>query len=600
MFSNIPNPAALLKINDNTEKNTVYANFTANLDIIKNMLVLKGVYGMNKEMVDRKYYIPSTVYYNQTYTSRGQVGSTKQTNQTFEATLDFHHKFGDIVDLSAMAGVGRYFVDYYASYFYFTNSNDAIGTDYVDIAGGPNAIHSGRAESEKRSQFARVSADFLDRYVVSATLRRDGTDKFFPNKKYSMFPSVSVAWKITGEPFMKNVSFVNLLKLRASYGKTGRDNLGTSLYGIYSTGKYVSFDEGKTMYLPYVLTGEDYDDVSWETTEMKDVALDFSIFKNRIWGSIDLYRDDETNQLLYENSSWKDMFVSRPVNDGHYKRQGVEINVNSKNVQTKDFSWTTTLNWSRNQTTWVKRVANYDYAKYQQRENEPVSYLYYYKTDGIICSDKSNMPESQKSLDASWQQPGVKIIVDKNGDGIINEEDVYLRNTGDPDFYYGFGNTFTWKHWDLDIYCYGRVGFTRYNYALGYGNYYSLLALGRNIGLTAYESYNSITNPNGSLTGYAWSQVSSLPSSLGTDNCQEDASFLRIRNITLGYTFDSKQLRFFKGNVNSIRIYADVQNPYVFTNFTMIDPEISLGGGQSTVVNYPQARTFSFGAKVEF
>lgn len=606
MFGSVPNPAELLKINDVTDKNSIFANFNLDVDLIKNYLKVKGIYGFDKEIVERQFYIPSTVYFYQTYTSRGQIGTTNYQKQTLEGTLDFHHKFGDIVDLTAVAGMGVYYTKYFNHYFYYTNTIDAIGNDLASIAEGPFTVNSSRSESEKRSQFARVTADFLDRYVISASVRRDGTDKFFPSKKYGVFPAVSAAWKISSEPWMKSVSWVNLLKLRLSYGQTGRDNLGTDLYGVYTIGKVVSFNEGQTMYHPYVLSGEDYDDVSWETTVMKNIALDFSLFKDRVWGSIDWYRNDETNQLLYENSSWKDMFVSRPVNDGHYKRQGLEISINTRNIVTKDFTWTTTLNWSKNETTWVERVANYDYAVYQLDEegnplpNEPVSYYYHYKSDGIINSDLSNMPDSQRSLDASWQMPGVPIVNDKNNDGIIDVNDVYRENVGDPKFYFGFGNTFTWKNWDLDIYCYGRVGISKYNYALGYANTYSLTTLGRNIGLTAYENYNSITNPYGTLVGYAYQKCSTLPYSLGIDNYRQDASFLRVRNITLGYTLGAQQLRALRGYVSSIRLYADAQNPFLLTNFTMIDPEINNGGGQSTVVNYPQARTWSLGAKIQF
>ena len=606
MFGNVPNPAELLKIDDSTEKNSIYVNFNLDVDIVKNWLKLKGVYGMDKETVERKYFIPSTVYFNQTYTSRGQIGTTNYQKQTIEGTLELHHRFGDVVDLTAVAGMGVYYTNYFNHYFYYTNTIDAIGNDLAGVAEGPYTVNSSRSANEKRSQFARVSADFLDRYVISASVRRDGTDKFFPSKKYGVFPSVSVAWTITGEQWMKNVKWVNLLKLRASYGQTGRDNLGTSLYGVYTLGKIVSFDQGQTKYHPYVLSGEDYDDVSWETTEMKNIALDFSVLNDRVWGSVDFYRNDETNQLLYENASWKDMFTSRPVNDGHYKRQGIEISVNTRNIVTKNFTWTTTLNWSKNATTWVKRVANYDYAVYQldadgnPLPDEPVSYYYHYKSAGIINSDRSNMPESQMSLDESWRMPGVPIIVDKNKDGIIDVNDVYRENVGDPKFYFGFGNTFTWKNWDLDIYCYGRVGISKYNNALGYANTYSLTTLGRNVGLTAFEDYNSITNPNGTLVGYAAQKCTNLPYSLGVDNNREDASFLRVRNITLGYTFDARKLRALKGYVTSVRLYADAQNPFIFTNFTMIDPEINTGGGQSTVVNYPQAKTYSVGLKVQF
>ena len=601
LFSSIPNPKALETIEDNTEKNTIYTNLTLDTDIIKNMLSIKGVYGVNKEWVERSLYIPSNVYYNQMYRSRGNIGDNNRTYQTYEITANFHKNFADIVDVELMAGMGKYLTDYYSHSLYYEDADDHIGDDDISLAQGSLSPTSTRTSSEKRSQFIRGTFNFLDRYVLSATLRRDGTDKFFPSKKYSLFPSVSVAWKISEENFMKNVHFINLLKLRVSYGQTGLDNLGTSLYGIYTpSSTNVKFDNGSSMYTPYILSGDDYDDVSWERTTMKNIGLDFSVWKNRIWGSLEVYRNDETDLLAYANASWLSMFSTRPINSGHYKREGIELNLNAKVLSNKNFEWTTTLNLSHNQNLWVERVDNYDYQIYQKHKNEPVDYYYYYKKVGIINSDKSNMPNSQKSLSTKWQQPGCAIIDDKNGDGTINQEDIYLDNDGDPKMYFGFGNTFTYKNFDLDIYIYGRAGIRKWNRGLGYGSYSNLLTLSRNVGVAVYDQYNSITNPYGTRTGYAASQATTLPGGVGVDLDVQDASFLRVRNITLGYNFKLDKISFLRNYISNVRVYCDVQNPFLLTNYDMVDPEISTGGGQSSYVNYPQTRTYSFGLKVTF
>ena len=129
----------------------------------------------------------------------------------------------------------------------FKNANDNIGADNIAAAEGPFTPTSGRWENEKRSQFGRLAVDLLDRYIISASVRRDGTDKFFPGKKYAWFPSVSAAWKISSEKWMENIEWINLLKIRGSYGVTGRDNLGTSLYGLYTMApSYVKFDNTST------------------------------------------------------------------------------------------------------------------------------------------------------------------------------------------------------------------------------------------------------------------------------------------------------------------------------------------------------------------
>jgi len=605
-FGVIPNPQSLLDIEDQTKKDAIYAGFNLKVDIIKNMLSINGTYGINKDVVQRGYYIPSYVLFNQILLSRGQISNSTRNYQTFEATVNFNHQFGNFLKVDAVVGMGRYLTDYFMDYSYFEGGNDNIKLDNISLATGTKNIYSSRSGAEKRSQFIRASFDLFDRYVLSGTLRRDGTDKFFPSKKYGLFPSVSAAWKISNEEWLKNVSWINHLKIRASYGTTGRDNLGTTLYGVYETkGSNVSYNDLKVLYTPYILSGNDYENVTWEKTVMKNIGIDFSVLKDRLWGSFDLYRNDETNQLAYANSSWLDMFTTYPINSGHYKRTGWELSLNSRNIITKDFCWTTNLNLSHNKTTWVKRVDNYDYKAYQLDDDgnvikdEPVYATYLYEAAGIINSNCSNIPESQKSLDASWQKPGVVIIKDQNGDNIIDKHDIVRRNYADPKLYVGFGNTFTWKNWDLDIYLYGRFGFYRYNYAYDTGNPTNIADNMRNLCTSYYDFYNSETNPNSKQFGLAYSKTSSLPEGVGTDVRYQDASFVRVRNITLGYTFDLSKVAALKGCLRSIRVYFDAQNPFLFTKFSYADPEITLGNSHSSV-GYPQTKTFSGGVKINF
>lgn len=602
-FRNIANPLSLQTINDRTDVNTFFSNFTVDVDIIKNMLSVKLLYGANSENSKRSLYIPSDVFFNEMYRSRGNMGNSGRLRQTIEGTFFFRRGFGDFLNMDIVAGMGLYLESYDGLSVYYENTNDQIGNDKIEIAEGPFYPSSYKGKNERRSQFIRGNFDFGDRYVVTATLRRDGTDKFFPGKKYGLFPSVSLAWKISNESFLEDVSWINLLKLRASYGLTGRDNLGTSLYGLYkvSDGNYVKFDSNSTQYVPFILSGRDYDDVTWEKTSMKNIGLDFSILKDRIWGSFDLYRYDETDMLSYDMESWICMFGKRPVNGGHYKRIGFDISLNTMNVKDSNFQWTSVLNLSRYQSVWVNRVDNYDYKIYQRRKNEPRSHYYYYKHTGIINVDRSNMPESQKSLPASAQMPGYPILKDKNGDNMIDENDIYLDDSASPKLYAGFGNTFTYKGFDLDIFMYGRFGIRKWNRGLSFGDTSMMVDTNpRNVGVSIYDSFNSLTNPNGTRPGIAYAQGPTLPGGVGVDIDVKDASFLRIRNITLGYTLNKKMLKIFSGYINTLRVYADIQNPFLFTKFPVVDPEIETGGGASTNSAYPQTRTYSFGVKLVF
>lgn len=603
IFSRTPNPVSMQEISDKSEQNGYYMNFSADVDIIKNMLSAKLLYGLNKENNSRDSYIPSDIYYALQYKSRGNLGYGKRQQSTLEGTLTFQHKFGNFLDMNLMAGMGRYLDSGDGSDLSYENANDHIQGSKVETADGPFYPTSYKYKNEKRSQFVRGSFDLFERYIVSASLRRDGTDKFFPSKKYALFPSVSIAWKMTEEPFMKNASWINMLKLRASYGETGSDNLGTTLYGVVTTTREdVQFNNNTVTYIPYILSGANYEDVTWQKTVMKNIGLDFSIFKDRIWGSVDVFRNDVTHLLGTAPTELLGMHGQRPINGGHYKRTGVDVALNSLNMQTNDFKWTSQLTMSHYNAAWIERMPNYDYQKYQKRKNEPMNAYYYYKMDGLINMDKSNMPESQRSLGAAACMPGYPIIVDKNEDGIIDVNDAYMDNTL-PKLYFGFGNTFTWKNFDLDIFMYGQLGVKKTNTAYSYSSSAGNLSNGvntHNYGVYAYYIWNSQTNSNGRFPGIAFDMGASLPGNLRADYLREDASYLRVRNITLGYNLGPKELGIFKGYVRGIRLFLDFQNPFTFTKYKGYDPEIVTSSSNLTGGQYPQMRVYSLGAKLTF
>ena len=224
---------------------------------------------------------------------------------------------------------------------------------------------------------------------------------------------------------MQHLSWLNLLKVRACYGVTGSDNLGTSLYGIIGISREdVKFSNSGVTYVPYALQSANYSDVTWQKTAMKNIGLDFSILKDKIWGSLDFFRNDVTNLLGTAPTSLLNMYGYRPINGGHYKRTGVELSLNTLNIQTPYFKWTSSLALSHYNAYWIERMPNFDYKKYQKRENEPMSAYYYYKTVGVINEDRSNMPDSQRSLPREAQLPGYPIIDDRNGDGKKDIDDI--------------------------------------------------------------------------------------------------------------------------------------------------------------------------------
>lgn len=605
IYKNFPNPAAMVDgINDKTNTNGYYVNFALDIDIIKDMLSAKLLYGTNKDNSDRYVYVPSDLYFGQMYKSRGYIGYSNRQHQTMEATVAFNKSIGNILRFDAVLGIGKYLEDFKGLDTSYENINDQINNDNISAADGPFYPSSYRGANEKRSQFGRLNFDILDRYVIGGTLRRDGTDKFFPDKKYSWFPSVSGAWKMSNEEFMKNISWLNLLKVRASYGQTGSDNLGTALYGLYSPSEnQIKFSGNSVTYIPYLMIGADYPDVSWQKTVMKNIGVDFYILNDRISGSFDLFRNDITRMLGQAPTAPLGMLGVRPINGGHYKRTGWDATLNTTNIDMRatKFKWTSVLTLSKFDMRWIERMPNYDYNVYQKRDNEPVNANYYYKIDGIINADKSNMPESQKTLPSDAQKPGYPIIKDRNGDGRITTDDIYMDNAV-PDIYLGLGNTFFYKNFDLDIFLYGQFGVKKYNYSYAWASAIELASTNpANSNEYAYTIWNSQTNPNGTRPGIAASKTVSLPGSAPTNLDVQDASFIRVRNITLGYNFDRGQLGSLGNFISTIRLFVDLQNPLLFTKYDGFDPEINTGGNSAKgKAEYPQVRTYSLGAKITF
>lgn len=593
------NPLSYREMTNTSKSEGFYTNIALDVTLIPNWLSGRFLYGYNKENSRRDVFIPSNVYFDLQYRSRGSLQRDDRDNSTLEGTLSFDHSFfKDALTVNAVLGMGRYFENTSGLGISYYDINDVIGNDNISAATGDVSKSSYRTKNEKRSQFGRLNLDLFDRYSVSATLRRDGTDKFFKNKKYSWFPSVAVAWKIFNEDFMKDVKWVNMLKLRASYGVTGNDNLGTSLYGSYSAyGSDIKFSENTSSYTPYYLVSKDYPDVTWEKTVMKNIGLDFSILNNRINGSFDYFWNDITDMLGYANSEGLSMFSTYPINGGHVRRYGWDATINTTNIISHDFRWTSTITLSHYNSIWKERFPNYDYMDYQQRKDEPVNAFYYYETDGIVNASKSNMPSYQPE---EYQYPGCPIIKDQNGDGQITVDDVKMKNQV-PSLYWGLDNNFTWKNWDLDIFIYSQLGLTKYNYAFDWASH-PTTRTSANVATVALNVYNSETNPNGTLAGIANDYATvSLPGGAGTDLNYQNASFVRVRNITLGYTFNAKDLGFLNKYISSIRIYADVQNPFTFTGYDYLDPEVVTGGSyKGGKGEYPMTRTYSLGLKIQF
>ncbi|SDL06217.1 TonB-linked outer membrane protein, SusC/RagA family [Catalinimonas alkaloidigena] len=589
-FAVIGNPVSLLNINDQTMFTGLLANLSLDVDIIPGMLTGKVLYGNNSENSVRDFFIPSTVFWGQLFRARGSLNEARRQNQTMEATLSFKKSLGAIASVDAVGGVGQYIEDGTGFGIEASDMLDVINTTNLASATGPKTTTSYKYFEKKRSFFGRASFDVLDRYLLTLTYRYDGYDKFFPNQKYAGFPSASVGWKLSNESFLKNNTTLNLLKLRASMGTTG-NTIGSVAYGVFVPDpNIIVFNNGGVVYTPYYQTALDQPNLKWQKTVNSNIGLDFGLFRDRISGSLDWFHDDITNLLNANANTPQLSYISSvPRNGGRTIRQGVELAVSTANVRSDVFEWNSTLNISHYYYHWVRRFENNDLQPYVQVD-DPVNAIYVFETDGILQPNQE-IPE--------WQPEGARMagaprFVDRNGDNTLDYQDV-VRYNADPRFILGFGNSFRYRNFDLNVFLYGQRGATGWNYTSIWADPNNLIS-GNQSGTDALGRVWSTANPDGTWPGVSYNETTlGLPASVDTRLARRD--FLRCRNLTLGYNVDpGSERKYFQ----SLRVYVDVQNAFLITKYEGADPETQAANVKGGPAPYPMARTYSLGVKASF
>ena len=584
------NPVSLLDIRDNTANRGLLANIAAEYDIIPDALTAKVSYGNNSEYAVRNFFIPSTVFWFQLNRSRASIAEDRRQNQTLEGTLTYRKSFNDWLNLNAVAGVAKYLDKYTGLSAEVADFPDAINIDDFSQATGPKTINSYNTRREFRSFFARANFDFFDRYVVSLILRRDGADRYFPDNKYQNFPGVSVAWKLGDEAFLKNIKQISELKLRASYGLTGT-RPGDLAYGYYGTdATAIAFNNGASLYIPYILKQFDNPDFKWPITKTLNVGLDVGLFGERITASLDVFREDITRLNTNATNPQLSFIPTTPVNAGAQRRTGWELALHTTNVQKNDFSWRSTANLTSYSNRWTERLPNSP-LPHGGVIDDPIGTYYVYQTKGILQTGQE-VP--------TWQpkgatKPGSPLLVDQNGDGKLDDSDI-VKYSAVPRLVIGFGNTLQYKKWDFSLFLYGQTGFYGNDFTKAWGSPLSLLSLTQG-GSQQIKEVWSQANPTGTLPGAAFNPttVTGLNADLDLNLAKRD--FLRARNITLGYTLNTAQVSRF---VKSLRVFGDVQNAFILTAFKGVDPELSVGSVKGGPAPYPIARTFTLGLRAGF
>jgi TonB-linked SusC/RagA family outer membrane protein len=435
-----------------------------------------------------------------------------------------------------------------------------------------------------------VNYSLQEKYLLSVVGRRDGSSRFAENKKWGFFPGVSAAWRISKEQFMKGLNVISDLKLRLGYGTAGNEgSIGNNPWKLYGTG--YPFLIGTTIYPGVTLSQLENPDLTWETDANTNIGLDLGLFRNRLSLVADYYVKTKKDLLSY-NALPSNSPVGRIAdNVGSQRSKGWELTLSSKNL-VGALTWSTDFTISKYDLNWVERNPQVALASYI-KVDDPVFAIYGWKTDGLIKSAADT--DGYASNMTSNPQLGNIKYVDINNDGLMDEKDVVMLDNGISDWSLGLNNIFRYKSIDLTIYIYGMLGRKAYN---GYRTFLSPTGIADEI-----YPYNTITdikdvwssdNPEGIYPGLSESSNAfngNNPTSTN-DFWLMDAGFVRIKNITLGYSLPQAWLSHIR--LASVRIYADVQNLYVFTNYKGIDPELS------DVNPYPQALSTTFGLSVAF
>lgn len=492
----------------------------------------------------------------------------------------------------------------------YNNGNDNLG-----MGATPSKVTSNYYDNRLLSFFAQATYNYDDRYLLTATIRADGSTVFSAKNKWGYFPSFSTAWRINEEDFMKDIDWISNMKLRFGWGLVGNDRISNYLsLDLYEVDKY-----GVGTQLVSVLTPKQLQnaDLKWEASSTVNLGLDLGFFQNRLNITADFFIKNTKDLLLAQSLAHATGFESQMQNIGKIQNKGIELSLTSTNVQTKNFMWQTNFNISfiRNE---LKALANgvdamyarsgfdsnftaYDYIA---KVGESLGLIYGYEFDGIYqSSDFYVTPTGNYVLKEGITnnarygtlEPGVVKYKDQDGDGVITTNDRTVIGNTLPKWYGGITNNFTFKGVDFSFMFQFNYGNDVYNATRLYA---TQTRSGRRNFLAEVADRWSPTNASNLVPkydGYITNDVYS--------RFVEDGSFLRLKNVTLGYTLPTKWTK--KFYVSKLRVYASGQNLFCLDNYSGYDPEVSTAASNPMTPGldwgaYPKSRIFTIGAEIQF
>jgi TonB-linked SusC/RagA family outer membrane protein len=602
----IANPVAEAKEYESvTTTSRILGNMSAQYEIIKG-LALRTSFGIDGLMSKSNTFGPNGLKRTEGSLGEASVSTLEALTWLNTNTLTYDKEISDEHRVNVLAGFElQKFRNESLGAYAFGFSDPRTGWHNLGAAENPQNPGNGELEWSMLSYLGRINYSLKNKYLITLSGRIDGSSKFAEGNKYGYFPSGAIAWKVAEEPFMSNVNFVHDLKLRASYGWTGNQAIGPyqSLalvapfgQGVFNTGS------GPAVFLGKEPTSFPNLDLKWETTEQANIGVDLALLKGRLGITAEVYHKNTVDLLLGTPIPYTSGFGSTLLNVGNVQNRGVDLSINSVNIDGK-LSWNTALNLSlnRNKITNLSREGDIFLGAGGSilREGEPIGTFFGYVFDGIFQSND----EAAASPAIVGQQPkaGDRRYRDISGpdgvpDGVINDFDRTIIGSAQPAFVWGLNNEVSYSNFTLSFFFQGSQGNEMVNM-----NLINLENVNGQQNVLAEAGLNRWTPENPS-NRYARALATSTDN-VFSSRFVEDASYVRLKNITLGYNLPASILG--KIKVANLRIYASATNLWTLTDYSGYDPEGNAYGHTTNLVgvddgNYPQAKTYLLGLNLGF
>ena len=576
------------------------------LDITKDLKWNLSLSYQDEQYIWNEYHTSKSQY--NTRNGEAKRIATENKKKILETYINYDHTFANIHKLGLMAGYsweqnddndsfGLDVYDFYNDNTTFYNLNLANKMDWQN--GGITSNNNGHLETLRMISFyGRINYSFNSKYLLQATIRRDGSSAFGKNNRWGTFPSASLAWRMSEEKFIKDLNVFDDLKFRVGYGVSG-NSLGFGAYSAiqtYSTSgwfNYTNANGTQNSYHTLAAASNANPDLKWERTAMLNIGLDFSFFGGRLGGTIEYY-DKRTSDLIYtyEVSTNRYPFGTMPANVGDISNKGIEFTINATPIQTKNFSWQTSLNLSHNKNN-VESISNSEYSVDYIRAADPEIAGYSSNADVQRIMEGHPIGTFYTYEWAGYNNQGVSIFYvhdpetgERTGETTTDPEtdrDRTITGCAQPDLNLGWSNNFQYKNWNLDLFFTGVFGQDIYNATAEQYSNVSFVKEGRNV-LKSVATEHRATDTQSQAPSNRWI---------------ENGSYFRLSSVSLGYTFGKI------GNwINSLKLYATCNNVFTITGYSGRDPEINLGGlepGMDRRTNYyPRTRSFMIGLNVNF